>query len=411
MVYRFIYIFVLFLLFSIHEVDSYCYKGATLRPSRPTASVGSAGYPGWDNEWKSCWFQVLAPPNNVVRMTCNIAIPYCSIAYIDVYRFGDLNTRRRICGGNDLRYYDITSRGNLLYFQVYGRSMKYACTFTYTSEFPVSSTTRAARTTTAVTTPTSDATLTCGVTTSTTQTRIFGGTKVNSAEIYPWQVRLVNKTGGTFCGGALVSDLWVVSAAHCMVFPYGEQQMHVILGDIHSNSSGGGITRSVAKWMRHNGYSRHTVRDDIAVIQLSSPVTFSNRIRPICLPCNYMHTDFTGDYITLAGWGENEKGVMQNQLMEVSVPVVSNDVCKNKYGYFVRDTNLCAGEPEGGKDSCSGDSGGPAVWSESGVNYLLGVVSFGKRGGCGKAGWPGVYTRVTKYINWIEDSTGVEFCQ
>ena len=97
-------------------------------------------------------------------------------------------------------------------------------------------------------------------------------------------------------------------------------------------------------------------------------------------------------------------------LHEVSIPILSTEDCGGKYGSFYgeiikRKNNLCAASSSGGKDSCQGDSGGPGMWTNGdGRSFLLGVVSWGY--GCARPNYPGVYTRLTEYLNWIQDNTG-----
>jgi len=251
--------------------------------------------------------------------------------------------------------------------------------------------------------PTTEA---CGVTVP--KKKIVGGTKVPSTGIFPWQAALLHNSR-KFCGAVLVSKDWVVSAAHCMLYP--ADSLEVILGDLRTSTYDyGEVKKRVSYYTSHSDYSSSNYQNDIAVIKLSSPVSYTDTIRPICLPCNHRYVDFTGVSITIAGWGHDEEnGQMTDDLMEVSVPIISNRDCAAKYTSYIRTTSLCAGEPQGGKDSCQGDSGGPAVWGDTGVSYLLGVVSFGN--GCAREGWPGVYARVTEYIQWIEQNTGVDFCK
>jgi len=252
----------------------------------------------------------------------------------------------------------------------------------------------------------------CGVSAKTN--KIVGGTKVKSAEVYPWMARLVYRSR-TFCGATLVSENWVVSAAHCMLYP--SSSLQVVLGDLVESKSDGEVTKGVSTWTKHSGWSTVTKVNDIAVLKLSSPVTFSKTIRPICLPCSYANNDMTGDTLTLAGWGtDSESGDMQDHLMAVSVPIISNAVCGPIYvrrvwwwtESIIKDTSLCAAENAGGKDSCSGDSGGPGIWVNGGISYLAGITSYGN--GCARAGYPGVYTRVSKYVKWLEEKTGVNYC-
>ena len=117
--------------------------------------------------------------------------------------------------------------------------------------------------------------------------------------------------------------------------------------------------------------------------------------------------------MTLTGWGttkEGDRNSVANILQEVDIPVISNADCKEDlsdigYGKYVHNTSICASAPEGGKDSCQGDSGGPGVWINSDSRaFQIAVVSWGI--GCGRIGRPGIYARLTKYLDWIEKNTG-----
>ena len=97
---------------------------------------------------------------------------------------------------------------------------------------------------------------------------------------------------------------------------------------------------------------------------------------------------------------------LENNLREVQVPIVSNETCKDSYGDIITSNMLCAGYPEGGKDACLGDSGGPLMVPAADNSWLLtAVVSFGV--GCAQPDSYGVYTRVRPYLDWIESQTGL----
>ena len=117
--------------------------------------------------------------------------------------------------------------------------------------------------------------------------------------------------------------------------------------------------------------------------------------------------------MTVSGWGFTEEGNYSSSptiLREVDVPVISTAECVSHYGTVVSDDNLCAGFPEGGKDACEGDSGGPGVFFNTDNRaYHIGIVSFGN--GCGRPNAPGVYCRTTKYLDWITENTGEKILQ
>lgn len=126
-------------------------------------------------------------------------------------------------------------------------------------------------------------------------------------------------------------------------------------------------------------------------------------VNRICLPHPYDEYN-TGENVTVTGWGvmAEEEGRISNALNVVEIPVVSLEECKVAYGQRVGKDHVCAGLKEGGKDSCQGDSGGPLFRQRGGQRELVGVVSFGY--GCAQAGSPGVYTKVSHYIDWIKQN-------
>ncbi|MEZ4831027.1 MAG: trypsin-like serine protease [Caldilineaceae bacterium] len=237
---------------------------------------------------------------------------------------------------------------------------------------------------------------------------IVGGQPADPGE-WPWQALVL--PGGYLCGGSLISADWVVTAGHCVfdasdnLFPPGE--ITVVLGEYNYNANDGTEQqRSVAQVIPHPSYNPNGSDNDIALLRLSSPVQFNQYVQPIPLvfsPANDSLVE-AGDMSTVTGWGRtSEGGSSSNILMEVQVPIVSNRNCNSVYGN-ITDNMICAGYTEGGKDSCQGDSGGPLVVQDGGNWLLAGVVSFGT--GCARPNIPGVYARVSRYTDWINQNTG-----
>ncbi|KAK8761462.1 hypothetical protein V5799_027269 [Amblyomma americanum] len=153
------------------------------------------------------------------------------------------------------------------------------------------------------------------------------------------------------------------------------------------------------------------MRDDIALLRLDEPFNLDESegcVAAICLPdAGYQ----VRDNIVVSGWGTTrEGGSLSMDLMAVSVPVTSDVNCALQYvqastltSAYDKQTMFCAGAPMGGKDSCQGDSGGPAIQYSNGTAVLVGIVSFGQ--GCARLTHAGVYTRVSNYIDWIEEKT------
>nr|XP_026485598.1 transmembrane protease serine 9-like [Vanessa tameamea] len=234
--------------------------------------------------------------------------------------------------------------------------------------------------------------------------RIVGGVETAVNE-FPWVARLTyfNKF---YCGGMLINDRYVLTAAHCvkglMWF-----MIKVTLGEHNRcNETHRPETRFVVNVVAHN-FTYLTFRDDIAVLKLNEKVQISDTIKPVCLPRSD-DNQYEGVKAIAVGWGSvGEQKNHSCNLLDVELPVLSNKECRNtKYeSAMIADDMLCAGYPkEGKRDTCQGDSGGPLSAERGDKRYeLLGVVSWGI--GCGRQGYPGVYTRVTKYLDWIKNNS------
>ena len=183
-------------------------------------------------------------------------------------------------------------------------------------------------------------------------------TEVNE---YPWQAVVLTRSGG-FCGGSLLSDLWVITAAHCTD---GERasniQVHLGQHDLYSATESKLLRMGVEKVLEHPNYNSNSVNYDFALLKLSSRVDFldNQHVRPICLPTDSSNS-YSGFEAIVSGWGTTSSGgSMSSKLLEVTVKVMSNQECKNT-GYqadWITEQMLCAGVSGGGKDSCQGDSG------------------------------------------------------
>ncbi|XP_059362160.1 trypsin domain-containing protein [Carassius carassius] len=206
----------------------------------------------------------------------------------------------------------------------------------------------------------------------------------------PWQAFLSDNR--ISCGGSLINDRWVVSAAHCT---FSQGRLSVRLGRHNLVTAENTEQRIEAeKMIPYPKYNDQPHNNDIMLIKLKQPATLNKYVKPIPLP-KKCHS--VGERCLVSGWGRTEDGIAST-LQCLKLPVLSEKVCKRAYGSIITKNMFCAGFIRGGKDSCQGDSGGPVVCK----GQLKGVVSFGN--GCAKPKYPGVYAEVCQYTSWIKST-------
>jgi hypothetical protein len=234
---------------------------------------------------------------------------------------------------------------------------------------------------------------------------IIGGHEAEPGE-WPWQVALIHAGGDPFydqfCGGSLIERDWVLTAAHC-ASGSGPNDIEVLAG-IHnlSNPESSHQRLSLSQIVVHPNYNSSTFDNDLALLRLATPATLGPRVATVPLVAAGVG-NLAGQISTVTGWGLTEFGY-PDVLYEAEVPIITNAACNdsNSYDGEVTANMLCAGYDEGGHDTCYGDSGGPLVvfgptWQ------LAGITSWGN--GCAQPQYYGVYTRVSRFIAWIETTT------
>ncbi|XP_069014899.1 serine protease 27-like, partial [Embiotoca jacksoni] len=228
--------------------------------------------------------------------------------------------------------------------------------------------------------------------------KIFGGEDASEGS-WPWQVALY-MYGSFSCGGSLINDQWVLTAAHCITRD-DLQRSKIFLGRYNrTGANPNEVSRTLEDIICHPKYNTPRFNNDICLLKLSAPVAFTIYIKPICL-ASEKSTFYSGISSWVTGFGITNANVLANILQEVNVPIVGNNRCSCYYkdNYEITENMLCAGFEAGGKDSCYGDSGGPLM-AKIGHRWVQsGVVSFGL--GCSRPNYPGAYTRVSQYQDWI----------
>ncbi|KNC76862.1 hypothetical protein SARC_10660 [Sphaeroforma arctica JP610] len=234
--------------------------------------------------------------------------------------------------------------------------------------------------------------------------RIVGGDVVE--ERIPWMVSINAPSYGSFgahyCGGTLISNDWVLTAAHCLE-DYGSQALYhtIEIGKSSQYSQDEMHTSGISQITCHEDFDSYYLQNDICLLKLSSPAPDTIQVARInfdpAIPA-------VGDPLSYIGWGlMNEQGsVLPDQLRGVSVDTIDTLLCSRVYGELVTNKNICTYKL--GKDSCQGDSGGPLIAPGAdgtlASGTVVGVVSFGE--GCARRNYPGVNSRISAFQDWIE---------
>ncbi|XP_017666521.1 PREDICTED: transmembrane protease serine 2 isoform X1 [Lepidothrix coronata] len=242
----------------------------------------------------------------------------------------------------------------------------------------------------------------CGLSTKSVSimNRIVGGSGAVLGQ-WPWQVSL-HVEGTHVCGGSIITHQWIVTAAHCVEGRFSDpHSWRVYAGILNQDEMLFRRGYRVHLIISHPDYDTDSKDNDVALMKLESPLSFTETVRPVCLPNPGMM--FQPDQqCWISGWGaEYQGGKTSNNLNYVAVPLIERSRCNSPsiYSGMILPTMICAGNLAGGVDSCQGDSGGPLVTNKNSVWWLVGDTSWGT--GCATPNKPGVYGNMTVFTDWI----------
>ena len=242
------------------------------------------------------------------------------------------------------------------------------------------------------------------------QSEIVGGEDCDISE-YPWQAAIY--ADGYLCGASIINQYWLLTAAHCIEEGNQIIDAESITVGVGSSSyyaglfGAGGDEYQVEEVISHSGYN-WSMNNDIALLKLAEPIAFNDDVQPISIICSDQVSAGAQDVgvtTTITGWGDTEGTTTSTSLQYIEVPIISPNNPGLGNININSTTQFFAGAIDGGMDSCQGDSGGPvAVRNVEDTDWLLiGITSWGY--GCADDGYPGVYTKVSNYINWIRNNT------
>jgi len=236
--------------------------------------------------------------------------------------------------------------------------------------------------------------------------KIVGGFEAEEHE-WPWIVALFIDDQW-FCGGALISDEFVLTAAHCAE---DASRFDVMAGahNVRAGSEPERVEISSYNGWTHPNWDSNDLSNDLALIRLPEKITFNDYIKPACLPTPDLVAE-PGFLVTPIGWGrpsDSASGISPVLRMVQDLPLITNKECNDVYG-IVGDGVVCM-DTAGGKGTCNGDSGGPlGYYDENRERWIeVGIVSFGASSGC-EVGYPAGFTRTQYYLDWIKDQAGID---
>ncbi|KXJ80487.1 hypothetical protein RP20_CCG024819 [Aedes albopictus] len=241
--------------------------------------------------------------------------------------------------------------------------------------------------------------------------RVTNGREANPGQ-FPYQVALVISfnQGSGLCGGSIISNDYILTAAHCVQGASGGTALVGAHNRLNNEPSQQSIVFELSGITIHPDYTANTIRNDVATIRLTNSIVFNDRVQPIRLPSPTDARTFSGRIATVSGFGRtsDDSPYTSAVVQFASNPIITFANCLDQWNnamHVIQTQNICL-SGYGGRSSCNGDSGGPLTVQEDGESLQVGVVSFGSSAGCA-IGRPSVYARVTHFLDWILENSDV----
>lgn len=241
------------------------------------------------------------------------------------------------------------------------------------------------------------------------ESRIVGGTNATKSQ-FPFYAQIVStmklnesSTGSANCGGSVISSTYILTAAHCV---QNATLVRIILGFYTVDDTRGATGHTIKSVHIHDQYNATAKLHDIAIIELSKEIKFTDFVKPIQLSCNYTVSDIS-TLIAGTGLTNDVDGKLSSSLQWTNLTTISNERCTKLFSSIasIKSSNLCGiGGPKQG--ACHGDSGTALIREINGMQIQIGVVSWGLLHGC-ERGFPNVFTRISSYTDWIKQITSV----
>ncbi|KAH8418299.1 hypothetical protein KR222_009199 [Zaprionus bogoriensis] len=377
------------------RIDSQVCRRQLFLQTNQTVTITSVNYPGYFSSGNACSYQLKAPVNHEIQVTCSFEVypNVCRSSFLFVSRDGDVTFTGadRFCTTTH-----VTIKSN---FQ--SLALGYRADYTLATQQARLSCQAVARR------------VRCNCGWSQT-TRIANGVQASKHE-FPSMVAIRDLSSNLpiLCGGSIVSDRYIVTAAHCTRRQPNAQRLVARVGSNDISQPGDSIFASeyaIQRIIENPGYSSTTNANDIALLQTVRTIEWSRGVGPICLPLRQGSGDISNLPVYIAGWGTlGFLNPISRTLQKAQLLTTTNAHCSREFNVTLLSSQVCTYDYSGlGRDSCQYDSGGPIIRVIQNRLFLLGVISYGRQ--CGLRYNTGVNTRVSSYNNWILGHVGGSVC-